>query len=377
MRNVAVIYHMFPHYRLPVMKALDSSTKFRFFFFGDDREYEGIRPAASDDIKLFFPAKFRTFGRLFWQTAAVSRAADPKFDAIIFLANPNFVSTWLGAALARLTGKKVLFWAHGWLKPEVGYKRYLRNLFFQFAHVVLVYGERAKRLGRESGFPAERIRTIYNSLDYETSRSVLHEIRAGRATECQPRDLFRENRPIIICTARLTPRCELDILLRAAHLLERRSRPVNILLVGDGPSRPGLESLATELGQNVHFWGACYDESILGQLIFRSDVMVQPGKMGLTVIHSLMYGTPAITHSDMDHQMPEAEAIVSGETGLFFERGKVEDLAAKLEHWLSTQPDREAIREKCIAEVDRKWNPATQKTLIENAVQDLLCASPS
>lgn len=371
MRNVAVIYHLFPHYRLPIMKALDSSEEYRFVFFGDDREYEGILPADPRAVRFFCPSRFFKLGRFFWQSAAILRAAGGNFDAVIFLANPNFLSTWIGALVARATGKKVLFWAHGWLKPEFGFKRATRNAFFRLAHVVLVYGERAKQLGTQSGFPAARIKTIYNSLDYDSAQTVTKAIRRGGAAGANPRIFFRNSDPIIICTARLTPLCELDLLLKAAKLLKDRSRPINVLLVGEGPSRPALETLAAELGLSVYFLGACYEETKLGPLIFYSDLMVQPGKMGLTVIHSLMYGTPAVTHSDLDQQMPEAEAITPGETGLLFRKGNVSDLADKIEQWLESSADREVVRQKCVSTVESKWNPVVQKNLIQEALECL------
>lgn len=367
--RVAIIYHMFPHYRLPVMRALDSSDAFSFSFFGDSRIHEGIEVADPLAVRSFHSSTFYRIGRVFWQNAAIWQSIRSEFTAVVFLANPNFVSTWLGALLARATGKKVLFWAHGWLRPEYGLKRVIRNLFFRLAHLVLVYGERAKDLGEQSGFPASRIKVIYNSLDYDSAREILHSIRSGGRATTRPQDFFPENAPILICTARLTPLCELDLLLEAAALLKERGFPVNILLVGDGPARPSLELLAKQSGVSVYFWGACYEESILGQLIYHSDIMVQPGKMGLTVIHSMMYGTPAITHGDMNQQMPEAEAIISGQTGLFFERGNALDLADRIFQWLNGEIDREQVRLACEKEIEAKWNPHRQKQLIEEALR--------
>src|ERR1700752_1583475 len=101
--RVAIIYHMFPHYRLAIMRALDSSETFSFSFFGDGRIYDGIEIADPRMVKSFHDSTFFRIGKLFWQNAAIWQSVSPEFGAIIFLANPNFISTWAGAMLARAT----------------------------------------------------------------------------------------------------------------------------------------------------------------------------------------------------------------------------------------------------------------------------------
>jgi hypothetical protein len=94
-----------------------------------------------------------------------------------------------------------------------------------------------------------------------------------------------------------------------------------------------------------------------------------PGKIGLTAIHSLSYGTPAITHSDMNEQMPEVEAIVDGVTGLLFEHNNAVDLAEKIGQWIDTKADRASVRRTCYDVIDSKWNPRRQQILIETALK--------
>ena len=52
------------------------------------------------------------------------------------------------------------------------------------------------------------------------------------------------------------------------------------------------------LQDQIWFYGACYDESKLGELIFNADLCVSPGNVGLTAVHSMGYGTPVITHNN-------------------------------------------------------------------------------
>jgi glycosyltransferase involved in cell wall biosynthesis len=371
--RVAVIYHVWPHYRQPVMQAMDRSGAIAYDFFGSGEALEGVLHAETGAVTRFVRAPFRRFGTLLWQPGAVRAAGDRRYHAIVLLADPNFVSTWLAAAVARARRVPVLFWGHGWLRPEGRAKQAIRRAYFGLAQRFLVYGERGKRLGVASGYPAERITVVYNSLDVVRADAVIAAIEGGALATADPRALFAApGRPLLICTARLTAKCRFDLLLEAAALLERRGLPVNILLVGDGPERKALERRAQEMGLALHCFGACHDEEVVGPLLFHADLTVSPGKIGLTAMHSLMYGTPAITHGDFDAQMPEVEAIEPGRTGAFFRRDDAADLAAVIAHWLETAPPRTHVREAARDAIRARWTPQGQARIIEQAVLELV-----
>lgn len=370
--RVAVVYHLWPHYRSAVVAAMDKSSNIQYDFYGSGLSYQGIKHMAPESFRSFIKAPFHLFKRAMWQPKAVSAAVSGDYDALIYLADLNFVSTWVAAVLARLRGRPVLFWAHGWLKPESDMKRRIRNLYFGLANRMLLYAERGKRLGIAAGYPQDKISVIYNSLDVDTADRIVARIESGELASIRPQTLFADpTLPLLICTARITPLCRFDLLLQAAAMLKAEGKPVNILLVGDGPERPALEATATELGLNVHFYGACYDEEITGQLIYHADLTVSPGKIGLTAMHTLGYGTPAITHDNLDLQMPEVEALTDGVTGSLFACDDAASLASAINDWLSADRDRQVVRDNCRAAVHDRWNPHVQAALIEQVILEV------
>jgi glycosyltransferase involved in cell wall biosynthesis len=354
--KVAVIYHQFPHYRAPVLRSLSKSNRYEYIFWASVEDFSGIKAFKGDSTVSVNPLNTQLTKRGFRVNGYSAILKDRSIDAFLILGNPNILATWLIACFGRLTGKKVLFWAHGWLRQESSFKMLLRNSYFRLSHFLLVYGERSKSIGVTSGYPSERIHVIYNSLDFERAEDIFG-------------NMFPEpQRPLLICTARLTDQCRFDILIAAAETLKQRGKPVNILLVGEGPARNSLERLASKLEVDVYFYGACYDEITLGRLIYDADATVSPGKIGLTAIHSLTYGTPAFTHGDMDRQMPEVEAITPGISGDFFSYGDSNDLADTLQRWFDTGRDRAEIRRCCHSVIAQKWNPTNQRILIEKAL---------
>lgn len=373
MFKVAVVYHIWPHYRAGVIEALDRSDLVSYEFLGSGEVLEGIEHIDVALMKRFVRAPSRRFLGVTWQPKATTIALGGSYDAVIFLGDIHFLSTWIGAALARVKGVPVLFWAHGWLRPETGSRRMLRKIYYRLANRMLVYGERARELGVAAGYPADRISVVYNSLDVDCADAVFARIDNGELADQHPRAYFEEpGLPLVICTARLIAACRFEVLFEAVALMKGRGQAVNILLIGDGPERVRLESQAKELGISVYFFGACYDEDVTGQLTYHADLTVSPGKIGLTAMHSLMYGTPAITHSNLDEQMPEVEAIEPGRTGAFFAQGDVQDLARAMTAWLAENKDRALVRQRCRAMIHDKWNPTMQAKIIEDAVIGLV-----
>lgn len=76
------------------------------------------------------------------------------------------------------------------MRGEAGLKRFLRGVYLRLAHKVLVYSERGKRLGGASGYPADRIDVIYNSLDFDRSQKAVDVLKAGNCILPKPQSFL-------------------------------------------------------------------------------------------------------------------------------------------------------------------------------------------
>ena len=171
---------------------------------------------------------------------------------------------------------------------------------------------------------------------------------------------------------RLTPVKQLDMIIDAANILREKGQKYNIVYVGDGPEREKVESKAKELNLTKQVWlyGACYDEKQNAELIYNADLCVAPGNIGLTAMHSLVFGTPALTHNDFKWQMPEFEAIKEGITGCFFERNNVESLAESISKWFEDNKDRRLdVRLACYKEIDENWTPEYELNVLKKVIK--------
>jgi glycosyltransferase involved in cell wall biosynthesis len=369
---VPIVYHFFAHYRAGVNRALTGSGKYDYLFVGD------VSGEAASGIEAWQPPKEARFlkvhnlllaDRVLFQSKVVRLAFRRDIKSLIYLGSAQFVTTWLSAAVARLTGKRVLFWGHGWTAPDRGLKRICRLAFYRLAHGMLLYGHHAKQIGMQMGLRPENLHVIYNSLDYPAQVARRQAVREEELTNIR-KSFFGQGagNPTLICAGRLVAMRRLDLLLDAMCLLKREGRPVNLLLVGDGPERSALGHRTESGGLAVHFHGSCYDESELARLFMASDMMVMPGRVGLAAIHSLAYGTPVLIHDDPNDQGPEFESVIPGFNGAHFAHNDGSDLARAITDWFQCAPARDQIRRRCYEVVERFYNPTAQAALIERAL---------
>ena len=86
-------------------------------------------------------------------------------------------------------------------------------------------------------------------------------------------------------------------------------------------------------------------------------------------MHSMVFGTPVITHHDHNDQAPEWEAIIPGRTGDLFERDNVADLARVIKRWTPQRYPDESLRAACHRIIDRFYNPPFQRLVIERSIE--------
>ncbi len=381
-KRVAIVSQCFPHYKQAVLSELGKSPKHAFVCYGSKaaRRDSGIKLCGSVENIEFVETRnyYMPIGKtpyagfkkvVLWQSMILRLSIRRDIDAIIFEGDPHFITTWIGAMVARLGGKRVLFWTIGWLRDEQGFMDRVRRTYFRIPHGLLLYGNYARELAIARNFAPEKLYVVYNSLDYAKQQAIRSAVCDDSIQRTRAELFATPDAPILICCSRLQEHRKLDWLLEAVAILKDRGICCNVLLVGDGTARASLEQLASSLKLEVLFYGACYDESVLARLTMSSDITVAPGMVGLTAMQSLAYGTPVITHNDFDRQSPEFEALVPGESGAFFECGNSNDLARAIQEWIATDRSRESIRDACLMRIEQFYHPQVQCRIIEEALE--------
>jgi glycosyltransferase involved in cell wall biosynthesis len=379
-KKVAMVQYVLVHYREPIFYLMcKQSDEYELTFFSDSTNtYGTVKTIDSAKAELAVEKgglrwrfiKNRYYHNWCWQSGVLRLSLGREFDTIIYEGSVYYLSTWIGALLAKMTGKRVLMWGHGFLRDERGSKSWIRKTFYRLADGHLLYHNRAKEILVKKGFKPENLYVVYNSLDYDAQIKIRSQISKEDIASCRQKLFKNPDRPILLFIGRLTPQKKLGMMIEAAKLLKDRGRECNILFVGDGPASEELQKLAKQvnLDDNVCMYGACYEEKEIARLISASDICVAPGEVGLTCMHSLVYGKPVITHDNPDFQGPEYEAITPGYNGAFFKKDDVQDLANTIERWLQENKDPSVVASRCHEVIDQYYNPHYQINVVNAAV---------
>lgn len=370
MKNICLISNLAPIYRKGIYQLLDKHHNVHWAF----GEVDNIKSMEVNDFhgKVENLKTVKLPFNTYWLKGCVSLSIEKKTDYYIIIGDAKCISAWVCSILAKLRGKKVLYWTHGSLRPIKGLRRFVMNLFWKSSDCGLIYNKRSQQLMQQAGIGKGNFVTVYNSLNYPEQLKLRESL---CSTGIYKRH-FGNEYPTIAFIGRLIIKKRLDIILNVASMInaDDSSLKVNVVIIGDGEDRERLERLVNEFGisECCWFYGACYDESINAELLYNADLCISPGEVGLTAIHAMMFGLPVATHNNFDRQGPEFEAIVENQTGFFFNENDSNNLYFKLKDWLHENSGRrETVRKQCYAIVDKYWNPYRQISIIDETLDSL------
>ena len=229
--------------------------------------------------QYFFNGKFD----LCWQKGLLSWLTSWRPDVVIVEANPRNLTTPLMIRWLHNRGIPIIGHGLGVMPLTSGFeklRRFGRRSLIGCLDGVLAYSSLAAEQYRSLGMPSDRIFVAHNAVSPRPSRPP------------QKRLLHSEQRPVILFVGTLIARKNVDLLLKAVSVLKTSPRPV-VKIVGDGPLRTRLQSLAESLKQDVQFMGDLRGDR-LSELFDEADIFVLPGTGGLAIQEAMAHALPAI-----------------------------------------------------------------------------------
>jgi glycosyltransferase involved in cell wall biosynthesis len=280
--KLALQQRVLPHYRAAFFDLLASACDGGMSLFtGLPRPSEGITTTnqlqvadyhQGENIHLFNGTLY-----LCYQRGLVDWLADWDPEALIVEANPRYLSTGSAVKWMHERGRPVIGWGLG-STPVNGFRRQRRLSFINQFDGMIAYSQRGAEEYAALGFPRENIFVAHNSVS------------APPSFPPPARPLTFIAQPTLLFVGRLQARKRIDHLLRACAQLEPKSR---LVIVGDGPARESLESLAREIYPSAEFIGARHGAE-LTPYFTEADLFVLPGTGGLAVQEAMSYGLPVI-----------------------------------------------------------------------------------
>lgn len=274
--RLALQQRVLPVYRAPFFDMLARACEGGLdLLAGEPRAEEAIAVTRELAVARLTPAQNIHLLRgplyLCWQRGLLPWLESCNPDALILEANPRYLSTPAAARWMRRRGRPVLGWGLG-IRPSSHARRFL-----QLFDGLIAYSRRGADEYAALGFPRGRIFVAPNAA-------------APRPSAPPPERPATFERATLLFVGRLQARKRVDHLLQACAAL---TPPPRLLIVGDGPERPALETLARRVFPAAEFVGAKHGPE-LEPYFARADLFVLPGTGGLAVQQAMAAGLPVL-----------------------------------------------------------------------------------
>jgi glycosyltransferase involved in cell wall biosynthesis len=286
--KLGLVQRVLPVYRAPFFDALASAcTGGLDVFAGEPRADESIVSAkeltTAGWTRADNPHLLRGPFYLCYQRGLMDWLRDLQPDALIVEANPRYLATSSAVKSMHARGKPVIGWGLGAPPPEGlagSLRRSARLRFLRQFDALISYSARGAEQYAQLGYPVDRIYVAPNAA-------------APAPTFPMPvRTPEFVGRPVVLYVGRLQARKRLDDLIRACAALPEALQP-RLVIVGDGPERQALESLAGQFYPSTEFTSAKFGAE-LAPYFTAADLFVLPGTGGLAVQEAMSYGLPVI-----------------------------------------------------------------------------------
>ena len=291
----------------------------------DRGEMRSARGRAKVEVERFLQDRYRRVNKhiasnlesMLAYEALLSERDLEKYD--VFHAQDRYTANALGR-LNQSYGKPMFFTPHGLMthkrvkqnvikqgSDEEAYFLQIDRRAVEVADKVVMLSETFRPVLTNLGAAGGKLETIYTGIEFKPGSKNT-----------------REDRLVISCVSRLTPRKGHAVLLQALHMIRDHLKDVQVNIVGDGEMRGELERLAEKLGlRRVSFLGHRDD---VARILSSSDIYVLPttsDSLPISVIEAMFAGKAIV--STRCGGIPEL--IQNQKTGLLAEPGNVKELA--------------------------------------------------
>lgn len=308
MPTVSIVQRRLPRYRVSLFEELRSelgrhNIELRVLH-GEPRSEEvlkrdrGFLPWAER-----LPTRYLAKEHLCWQPFAQQVIGD---ELVIMTHENNLLANHL--ALINRPTAKLAFWGHGAnLQGESNsFRARFKNWTARRADWYFAYTQLSALLVQGIGFPNERITNLNNAVDLSDIKDAIGRAKS-EGVDIRSRYGF-ERGPIGVYLGSLYPHKRLDFLLEAAQLIRASVPGFQLVVVGAGVEQTRIEA-ACSANPWIRYLGPLMG-SKKAEILCVSDVILNPGLIGLGVLDAFISETPIVT-TDCGLHSPEIAYLQS------------------------------------------------------------------
>jgi len=266
-------------------------------------------------------------------------------------------SAWETAIARGWTDDDIITFQEKKYSWQIELRKRIRSKILKNSDRIIVVSYFLKDLAQKIGMSEEKIKVIYNSIDFL-------DIRPSLLDREELKQKLGLRGKILLTNARLVPWKGIDMLIEIMPDLIKKYNQINLVIISKGPERSNLEKLSQQLNleKKVFFVGRVSRQQVVDYLTIADLFVLNTNYEGMShcLLEAMKVGRPIIT----TRAGGNPETIKDKETGLLVDyRDKEQWLKA-----ISLILDNPVLAEKLVkqAKEDLKrfsWPKLIQKTI--------------
>lgn len=318
MHRVTIIQRIVPHYRVSFFVRLAErlaadDIEFRLIY---GQEYPGTVPASLAVDKSWavrIENKYIVLANkhLVWQ-AAWNHAKSSDL-VIVEQASSLLLNYWL-LCHKQFGQMQLAYWGHGinrQTQATGSISERLKGLLLTKVDWWFAYSKCTHDLLRKARFPEHRITVVQNAVDNESFEDAIKALSLEELAALRNCLGITGSKVGMYCGA-LTKAKRIDMVIKVCVAIRSRIPDFEAIIIGSGPD-VGLVEAAAAANPWFHFVGPKFGAE-RAQYFKISDVLIQPGVIGLVIVDSFVSEVPLFT-TELSTHGPEIAFLENGYNG--------------------------------------------------------------
>lgn len=309
-KNVLIIQESIPNYRVSFFNKLSESENKNFKVLYSINNQTGLDSnTLHKNLFLRFGKSLSFFNRRIVINPKLIFLDLKNIDVIVLSSNfRNFTFLFLFFKCLMNRNIKIVLWGHF---KSTSFFGFFRKFLYRYSDIVLFYTVCEHQEFISSNFVAKRSSFVSNGLDF----NKIQDFNIKKKTTSYNEIAF---------LGRVTDKSELFNYVTSIFFKDLNCTTLNI--IGFAPEEVIKYVNSLNLNFTVVFHGVLTNESVIADILSRCRLTFYPGSVGLSLLHSLSYGLPAIIHNKFDLHMPEVCCLCDHDYQFLYNYGNYENL---------------------------------------------------
>lgn len=365
MKKVLVVQKRMTHYRVSLFEFL----KQRLNQYNIDLILAYGEPSSEEKTKkddgevewaIKLPTSYFMNGRICWQPFShLANQADlivlTHENKLIF----NLIPQWF------YKNKKIVLWGHGenLQKKNKDIRDSFKKITAKKADWWLGYTEMSHSLITANGFPENRITILNNSIDTNKLKKNIESLNKFDVIKFKNKYNIKDVSKVGVFIGSLYSDKKIEFLLDAVLKIKNKNPNFIFFIAGKGDKEELVNNFSNKYDW-VHYLGLVKNED-KALLLHSSNIMLNPGLVGLGILDSFVSGTPMFT-TDCGLHSPEISYLKNNVNGVMT-REDIDEYVAEVDFYLNN----ENIISKLISECIKSSNIYTVENMANNFAEGI------